>query len=110
MLKKLLIPASLILGLLALVPMAQARATHSNPDHYIYIPPSYDISCQEARALLQKEGYHISKTIWCGGNYHKFRAQRRGFHYIVQVMTNCGKRMIDARSGPKAYRLRMASY
>ena len=35
---KILVPVSL-LGLLALAPMAQARANHSNPDHYIYIPP-----------------------------------------------------------------------
>jgi hypothetical protein len=110
MLKKLLILASFMLALLALIPMAQAHAARSNPDLLIYIPPRYDIRCPEARVLLQKEGYHISKTIRCGGNYHKFRAERRGFHYIVQVMTNCGKRMIDARSGSKSYRLKMASY
>ena len=107
---KILTLSSLILGLMALAPIAQARATHSNPDHYIYIPPRYDISCQEARVLLQKDGYRVSKTIRCGGNYHKFRAQRSGRDMIVQVMTRCGKRMIDARSGSKGQRWRMASY
>ena len=97
--KKLLLPVGLVLGLLALVPLAQARATHSNPDHYIYIPPHYDISCQEARRLLKKDGYRVSKTLRCGGNYHMFRAERSGRDMIVQVMTRCGKRMIDARSG-----------
>jgi hypothetical protein len=106
---KILTFSSLILGLLALAPISQARATHSNPDHYVYIPPHYDIRCQEARILLQKEGYHVSKTIRCGGNYHQFRAQRSGRDMIVQVMTRCGKRMIDARSGSKGYRWRMAS-
>lgn len=100
--KKLLLPVSLALGLLALVPLAQARATHSNPDHYIYIPPRYDISCQEARRLLKKDGYRVSKTLRCGGNYHMFRAERSGRDMIVQVMTRCGKRMIDARSGSRA--------
>lgn len=50
---KILMPVSL-LALLALAPLAQARATHSNPDHYIYIPPRLDISCQQARQLLKK--------------------------------------------------------
>jgi len=45
-----------LLGLLALAPIAQARATHSNPDHYIYIPPRYDISCRQAFLLLKKDG------------------------------------------------------
>ena len=57
---KILVPVSL-LGLLALAPIAQARATHSNPDHYIYIPPRYDISCGQARVLLKKDGYRIAK-------------------------------------------------
>jgi hypothetical protein len=106
---KILVPVSL-LGLLALAPIAQARATHSNPDHYIYIPPRYDVSCQEARVLLKKDGYRIAKTIRCGGNYHQFWAVRSGRDMIVQVMTRCGKRMIDARSGSKGQRWRMASY
>jgi hypothetical protein len=106
---KILTFSSLMLGILALAPIAQARATHSNPDHYVYIPPHYDIRCQEARVLLQKEGYHVAKTIRCGGNYHQFRAQRSGRDMIVQVMTSCGKRMIDARSGSKGHRWRMAS-
>ena len=106
---KILVPVSL-LGLLALAPLAQARATHSNPDHYIYIPPRYDISCQEARLLLKKDGYRIAKTLRCGGNYYLFRAQRSGRDMIVQVMTARGKRMIDARSGSGAPRWRMASY
>ena len=105
---KILVPVSL-LGLLALAPIAQARATHSNPDHYIYIPPRYDISCGEARVLLKKDGYRIAKTIKCGGNYHQFRAQRSGRDMIVQVMTARGKRMIDARSGSKGQRWRVAS-
>ena len=105
---KILVPVSL-LALLALAPLAQARATHSNPDHYIYIPPRYDLSCGEARVLLKKDGYRIAKTIKCGGNYHQFWAQRSGRDMIVQVMTRCGKRMIDARSGSKGQRWRMAS-
>jgi hypothetical protein len=106
---KILVPVSL-LGLLALAPIAQARASHSNPDHYIYIPPHYDVSCGEARALLKKDGYRIAKTIRCGGNYHQFWAVRSGRDMIVQVMTRCGKQMIDARSGSKGQRWRMASY
>ena len=101
MLKKLLVPAAMILGLLGLVPLAQAHAPFSNPDHYMYIPPHYDISCQQARVFLQKEGYRLRQTIRCGGNYYKFWVQRRGFDYIVHVMTSRGKRMIDARSGSK---------
>ncbi len=108
--KKLLLPAGLILGLLALVPSAQTRATHSNPDHYVFIPPRYDISCGQARVLLKKDGYRISKTIRCGGNYHMFRAQLSGRDMIVQVMTAHGKRMIDARSGSRVLRWRTASY
>ena len=110
MLKKLLLPVSLLIGLLALAPLAQARATHTNPDHYIYIPPHYNISCGQARVLLKKDGYRIVKTVKCGGNYHQFRAQRSGRLMIVQVMTRRGKRMIDARSGSIGYRWRMASY
>lgn len=97
--KKLLLTLSLALGLLALAPFAQARASHSNPDHYIYIPPRHDISCQEARRLLKKDGYRVSKTLRCGGNYYMFRAWRSGRDIIVMVMTARGKRMIDARSG-----------
>jgi hypothetical protein len=97
--KKLLLPVSLALGLLAFAPFAQARASHSNPDHYIYIPPRYDISCQDARRLLKKDGYRVSKTLRCGGNYYMFRAERSGRAMIVMVMTARGKRMIDARSG-----------
>ena len=106
---KILVPVSL-LAMLAMAPIAQARATHSNPDHYIYIPPRYGISCQEARLLLKKDGYRIAKTIRCGGNYYEFRAQRNGRDMIVQVMTAHGKRTIDARSGSKGQRWRMASY
>lgn len=106
---KILMPA-ILTGFLALSAFAQARATHSNPDHYIYIPPRYEIRCQEARVFLKREGYHVSKTIRCGGNYHQFRAQRSGRDLIVQVMTRCGKKMIDARSGSKGQRWRMASY
>jgi hypothetical protein len=106
---KVLLPVSL-LGLLALAPIAQARTLHSNPDHYIYIPPHFNISCGQARVLLKKDGYRISKTIRCGGNYHQFRAQRSGRDMIVQVMTRRGKQMIDARSGSKSLRWRMASY
>jgi hypothetical protein len=106
---KILVPVSL-LALLALAPLAQARATHTNPDHYIYIPPRYDMSCQEARLLLKKDGYRVAKTLRCGGNYHMFRAERSGRDMIVQVMTAHGKRMIDARSGSRGLRWRMASY
>ena len=106
---KILVPVSL-LGVLALAPIVQARTIHSNPDHYIYIPPRYDITCQEARALLKKDGYRIAKTIRCGGNYHQFWAQRSGRDMIVQVMTAHGKRMIDARSGSKGQLWRTASY
>jgi hypothetical protein len=105
---KVLVPLSL-LGLLALAPIAQARATHFNPDHYIYIPPRYDISCRQAFLLLKKDGYRVSKTLRCGGNYHRFRAQRSGRDLIVMVMTARGKQMIDARSGSKGQRWRMAS-
>lgn len=98
MLNKLLIPASVILVLLAWLPPAQGHVIRANPDAYMYIPPDYCISCEEARALLRKDGYRILGTIRCGGNYHKFRAQRRDVDYVVQVMTSRGKRMIDARS------------
>lgn len=102
---KILVPVSL-LALLALAPIAQARA---NPDHYIYIPPRTEIRCGEARVLLQKDGFHVSKTLRCGGNYHLFRANRSGRDMIVQVMTARGKWMIDARSGSKGQGWRMAS-
>ena len=105
---KILMPVGL-LGLLAMAQFAQARSTHSNPDHYIYIPPRYEISCGQARVLLKKDGYRIAKTIKCGGNYHQFRAQRSGRDMIVRVMTARGKRMIDARSGSKGQRWRMVS-
>ncbi|MDP1700498.1 MAG: hypothetical protein Q8L53_05980 [Aestuariivirga sp.] len=108
--KKLRLPVSLALGLLALAPLAQARASHANPDHYIFIPPRSDISCQQARLLLKKDGYRVAKTLRCGGNYHLFRAERSGRGMIVQVMTAHGKKMIDARSGSKGLRWRMASY
>ncbi|MEQ1521516.1 MAG: hypothetical protein ABL936_09630 [Aestuariivirga sp.] len=103
---KILVPVSL-LALLALAPIAQA---HSNPDHYIYIPPRFDVSCQQARLLLKKDGYRVAKTLRCGGNYHLFRAERSGREMIVQFMTANGKRMIDARSGSKGQRWRSASY
>lgn len=107
---KILALAGLLLGSLVLAPLAQARASHSNPDHYVYIPPRYDISCGQARVVLKKDGYRILKTLRCGGNYHEFRAKRSGRHIIVQVMTRRGKTMIDARSGSRGYRWRMASY
>lgn len=102
---KILVPVSL-LALLALAPIAQA---HSSPDHYIYIPPRFDLSCAQARALLKKDGYRIAKTLRCGGNYHMFRAQRSGRDMIVQVMTARGKKMIDARSGSRVQRWKTAS-
>jgi hypothetical protein len=105
---KILVPLSL-LGMLALAPLAQARAVHASPDHYIYIPPHYDISCKQARSLLNKDGYRVSKTLRCGGNYHMFRAQRSGRQMIIRVMTARGKAMIDNRSGSKSQRWRMAS-
>ena len=105
---KVLLPLSL-LGLLALAPIAQARAIHSNPDHYIYIPPRHDITCRQAFLLLKKDGYRVSKTLRCGGNYHRFKAQRSGRSLIVMVMTARGKAMIDNRSGSKSQRWRMAS-
>ncbi len=105
---KILFPMSL-LGILALAPLAEARTNHSNPDHYILIPPRPGTSCLEARLLLKKNGYRIAKTLRCGGNYHLFRANRSGRDLIVQVMTAQGKRMIAARSGSKGQRWRMAS-
>ncbi len=48
--------------------------------------------------MLERKGYRILKTIRCGGNYHKFKAHRRGFNYRIHVVTSRGKRMIDARS------------
>lgn len=105
MMLKILLPVGL-LAILALAPPAEARAS---PDHYIYIPPRHDISCQQARLLLEKDGYRVAKTLRCGGNYHLFRAQRSGRDMIVQVMTLRGKKMIDARSGSKGQRWRMAS-
>jgi hypothetical protein len=109
--KNFLIPASVVVAILAAVPSVQGhaprvelqnindyRSNTQNPDYYILIPAFYGISCDEARSILQKKGYRILKTIRCGGNYHKFKVQRRGFDYIVNVMTSRGKRMIDARS------------
>ncbi len=48
--------------------------------------------------MLRRKGYRILKTIHCGGNFHKFKAHRRGFDYRIHVVTGRGKRMIDARS------------
>ena len=106
MLKKLLVPVSVMVALFAVIPIARGhasglsgyRAYYPNSDFYLYIPPYYRASCEEARSILQRKGYQILKTIQCGGNYHKFKAHRRGFSYRVYVMTGQGKRMIDARS------------
>lgn len=98
--KKLLVAAGALAALLTLNLAANGHTLryHGNPDLYVYIPPDYAMSCADARSHLQHQGYRILRTIRCGGNYHKFRAQRRGFDYLVQVMTCRGKRMIDARS------------
>jgi len=111
LLKNFLIPASVVVTILAAIPSAQGhvprvelqnindyRSNTQNPDHYIFIPAYYGVSCDEARSILHRKGYRILKTIRCGGNYHKFKVQLRGFNYIVQVMTKRGKKMIDARS------------
>jgi hypothetical protein len=106
MLKKLLVPVSIVVALLAVVPMARAHAarlsdyrpSYPNSDFYLYIPPYYGASCEEARSILERKRYRILKTIQCGGNYHKFKAHRRGFNYRIHVVTSRGKRMIDARS------------
>ena len=106
MLKELVIPASVIVALLTAIPTAQGHASrlidhrshYPNFDFYLYIPPYIGVSCEEARSILQRKGYRILKIIQCGGNYHKFKAYRRGFNYRVHVMTSRGKRMIDARS------------
>ena len=92
---------------LALMPASQASAhwvSYGNPDHYVYVPAlpwphaRHDVSCDEARALLEHKHFHVSKTIRCGGAYHVFSAQRRGFAYIVHVMTGQGQDMVDDRS------------
>lgn len=106
MLKKLLLPISIMVALLAVIPAARAhtprlsdyRPSYPNSDFYLYIPPFYGASCEEARSMLQRKGYRILKTIHCGGNFHKFKAHRRGFNYRIHVVTSRGKRMIDARS------------
>ena len=91
MLKKLLSAASLAFSVLAFggVGESQAAITHyATPDHYVYVPIvgfRDAVSCGEARLILENKGYHISKTIRCGGNYHKFSAKRRGFAYIIHV-------------------------
>jgi hypothetical protein len=91
---------------LAAIPAAQGhasrlrdyRAYYPNSDFYLYIPPSNRVSCDEARSILQHKGYRVLKIIQCGGNYHKFKAHRRGFNYRIHVMTGRGQRMIDERS------------
>ena len=106
MLKKLLVPISIMVALLAVIPAVRAHAprlsdyhpSYPSSDFYLYIPPYYGASCEEARSMLQRKGYRILKTLQCGGNYHKFNAHRRGFSYRIHVVTSRGKRMIDARS------------
>ena len=106
MLKKLLVTVSVVAALFAVIPTAGGhtprlsdyRPYYPNSDFYLYIPPHYGASCEEARSILQRKGYRIIKTIQCGGNYHKFKAHRRGFNYRIHVVTSRGKRMIDARS------------
>ena len=100
---KFLVSAGLALAILANVNGA-SRASyviHGNPDNLVLVPATYfhpDISCEEARAFLEGKGYHVFEKARCGGNYHLFRAERRGFHYIVRVMTARGQMMIDDRT------------
>lgn len=105
MLKRLFISAGVIAALCATIPVAQSHGNRLTDyrnrypsDFYLFIPPHYVVSCNEARSILQREGYRILRTIRCGGNYHKFSAHRRGVDYRIHVMTSRGKRMIDARS------------
>jgi hypothetical protein len=106
MLKRFIIAAGVIAALSAAVPAAQSHANRSSDyrthyphsDFYLFIPPHYGVSCDEARLLLERRGYQIRRIIRCGGNYHKFSVYRRGVDYRVHVMTGRGKRMIDARS------------
>ena len=105
MLKRLIIPAGVIVALFAAIPASQSHANrladyrnrYPHSDFYLFIPPR-KMSCDEAQAVLQRRGYQISKVIRCGGNYHKFSAHRRGFNYRIHVMTGRGQRMIDDRS------------
>ena len=106
MLKGLIISAGVVAALFAAIPAAQSHANrltdyrnrYPHSDFYLFIPPRYGVSCDEAREILQRKGYRIISIIRCGGNYHKFRAHHRGVDYRVHVMTGRGKRVIDARS------------
>jgi hypothetical protein len=87
MLKELFIPVSVVVGLLTAVPTAQGHASrlidyrshYPNSDFYLHVPPYTGVNCGEARSILQRKGYRILQIIQCGGNYHKFKAYRRGF-------------------------------
>lgn len=99
-----LLLAILVIALLSFGGTSQAhmyRRNYGTPDIYVVVPSiswgSKWLDCDEARSYLEDMGYHISKTLGCGGNYHHFRGERRGFRYTIYVMTERGQEMVDKR-------------
>jgi hypothetical protein len=88
---------SLVLGLLASCGLANAHALGS-VDHYVMVPDINGVGCEEAAAVLEHRGFEIYGKVWCGGNYHRFNVKRRGFTYIVHVMSEQGAVMVRNRS------------
>ena len=100
---KLPLLGALVITLLAgMAPASGAHyVIHATPDNVVLVPAFLfhpTLSCEEARSFLEKQGYLIHGRVHCGGNYNIFRAERRGFYYIVRVMTQRGQMIIDDRN------------
>jgi hypothetical protein len=68
---------------------------------YAFDPPTayayYRVSCDEARSILQYEGFRNIKLQKCGSTYHRFKAQRRGKTYLINVRARSGQIVIVRR-------------
>lgn len=95
--KHFVISASLSLGLLAFIGVANAHV-RGHADHYVMAPVLGGVDCEEASAILEHRGFEIYGKVWCGGNYHIFNVKRRGFAYTVHVMSEQGAVMVRNRS------------
>ena len=102
MLRKFLFLLGLAITVLATMNVA-SRASNVigvTPDNLVLVPATlfhHSLNCEEARSFLEKQGYHLVHAVRCGGNYHIFRAERRGFYYVLRVLTERGQMMIDDR-------------
>ncbi len=101
MLKPFLLSAGVVVAVLSTSSLASShtnRGTHGSVDHYVMVPSRDGVDCEKAYAILERRGFHIYGTVRCGGNYHRFTVDRRGFNYIVHVMSQQGAIMVRNRS------------